>query len=371
MAVNVGATTACLQVNQALLDISRDNVPTLKITAPGLLQAITSTTNTTGFQTVETNDPRGRNTTVIVEYWQNPRAAAATTRPDICTAGTNLGKLYANVTTPSERSVSLTFDEAAFRDFCGDSNGSDIVSSPFAQQQMVGVMNQLFAGINEDAVTRAVAVAGNFYNAIAGPKTITLLKTDGSPYYGGENEIISDQQDVGNSVKPFAVGAGYLRTYTQLAQILCCNDTGIDASGVAASSFNYFFDRQVEIATVGTTQDFLVLAPGAFQLVQNNRWKGPYDDFINGAAEKYEAKTTILAPIPGGGTIELDMTVRREFCGTGNDGDSSWILTWSTRFGFWNLPSDIEAVGSPYSGVNGITHYIGTCGDITCADVES
>ncbi len=54
-----------------------------------------------------------------------------------------------------------------------------------------------------------------------------------------------------------------------------------------------------------------------------------------------------------------------------NDGDSIWIMTFGTRFGMFSLPDDVEAVGTPYSGTNGIFHYIGSCGDTTCADVES
>lgn len=373
MAVNIGAVTACLTFQQALIDISQNNVPTLKITPPGLLQAITSPTNTSGFETIEGNDSQGRNTTVEVEYWSNPRTAASTSRADICTKGTTVGRKHATISTPSERSVSLTLSEPEFRAFCNESNTSDITTSDFARQQIAALMNQLLAGINQDAITYAVAHAGNFFNAIAGPKTVTLIKSDGSPYFGGEMDIITDQQDLSNNAKPFAVGSGFLRTYALFQQtgVICCNDTGIDSSAAATSSFNFFFDRDIETSTPGTTQDFLVLSPGALQLVPNNRWKGPYNDVTNGTARKDQIKTTVQLPVLGGGTLPIDMTVYRSFCNDSNDGDTSWVLTWGLRFGFFDLPADTENVGSPFSGVNNILHYIGACGDITCADVES
>lgn len=371
MAINIGATTACLTTQQVLKDIAQSNLPTHKITAPGLLQAITSPSNTSGFEVIEGDDRQGRNTTIEVAYWQNPRTAASTSRADICTKGTTIGKKYATISTPLENSVSLTLSEPEFRAFCNESNTSDITTSDFALQQIKGLMNQLLAGINAQATTYAVAHAGNFYNAIAGPKTVLLIKSDGSNAHSGEIDIITDMEDLDNPLTPFAVGSGYLRTYVKQASITCCNNTGINVSNFSASSFNYFFDRGIEAATPGQTQDFLVLHPGALQIVPNLRWRGPYDDAINGTARKDQLKTNITLPVPGGGTLPIDMTVYRSFCDDNNNGDTSWVLTWGLRYGFYDLPANVEAVGSPYSGVNNIFHYIGSCGDETCADVES
>lgn len=117
--------------------------------------------------------------------------------------------------------------------------------------------------------------------------------------------------------------------------------------------------------------NFLLLAPGAAQMVERPRWKGVYDDFVNGTAETDKAKTTITVPIPGSGSIEVGFTVYREFCGESNNGDTSWVLTWEVPFGMWSLPSDLEAVGSPYRSVNYIFHYQATCGAPSCADVAS
>ena len=372
MAVNPGAATVCLVIQQALQDISRGNVPTLKITNPGTLQALTSEANKGGFTTVESNDPRGRDTAVRVEYWQNPRAAAATTRPDICTPGTQTTKLYADVSTNMNRSVSLTLDEPTFRTFCNDANADKLSQSPFAQQLTTGVLNQLLDGIDQDAVTYALSQAGNFYNAIPGPKDVTMIKSDGSVYFGGETDIITDMEDLDNFAKPFAIGAGYLRTYSKYADtnVLCCDQTGFNLSDAAASSFVYFFDRKVPATAVAANR-FLLLYPGALQIIPNNRWVGPFDDFVNGTAKDDQAKTTMILPVPGGGDIRVDFTVYRSFCGDDNNGDTSWLLTWNLRFGFFNIPPDVEAVGSPYSGVNNIFQYNAVCGDITCADVES
>lgn len=366
MPIAIGATKACLQVQQTLDDIAQGNVNALKIENFGALQWITSSTNTAGFEGLQNQDPGGKNRTVKIWYWQNPRTAAGTDcTPAICTAGTTNAQKNAEMTLDLCRDVSVTLDEEQFRDFCGP-DGDTIVQSPFAQQQIQAVANQLLAGIDSDAVTYISAHAGNFYGGIAGPKTITAIRTDGSPFHGFETTISNDLEDIGAVGTPGAIGLGYLRTYSKTAKIACCDQTGVDLSKLASSSYVYYGDRRVSTVT-GAPNRFYVLTPGACQLVSKVKWVGPYEDI----RDRNEAKTTVLMPVPGGGSIPVDFTVYRSFCGSNNDGLTSWVLTWSVKFDFFSMPADDEAVGSAYNSVNGILAYNADCGDITCADVNS
>lgn len=365
MPIGIGATKACLQVQQTLDDIAQGNVNALKIENFGSLQWLTSPTNTSGFEGLQNQDPGGKNRTVKVWYWQNPRTTASTSAAAICTAGTTTAQKYAEMTLSLNRSVTETLDEQQFRDFCGP-DGDTIVQSPFAQQLIQGKVNQLLAAIDSDAVTYIAAHAGNFYGSIAGPKTVTMIRTDGSAFHGAETMISSDMEDAGVTGIPAAIGLGFLRTYSKTVKIACCDSSGVDLSKLATSSFVYYSDRRVGTVT-GAPNRFYVLAPGACQLVTKVKWVGPYED----VRSQNEAKTTVVVPVPGGGSIPVDFAVYRSFCGSNNDGNTKFVLSWGVNFDFFSMPADDEAVGSAYRSVNGIFAYNGTCGDITCADVNS
>lgn len=366
MPIGIGATKACLQVQQTLDNVAQGNVNALKIENFGGLQWATSSTNTAGFEGLQNQDPTGKNLIVKIWYWTNPRAEAGTDcTPAICTPGSTTAQKYAEMTLTLCRDVSETLDEQQFRDFCGP-DGETIVQSPFAQQLIQAKANQLFAAIDSDMITYVAAHAGNFYDNIAGPKTVTMIRTDGSPFHGAETQISSDLEDAGVMGTPAAIGLGYLRTYSKTVKMACCDQTGVDLSRLATSSYVYYSDRRVGTVT-GAPNRFYVLAPGAVQLVTKNKWVGPYEDIRS----QNEAKTTVMMPVPGGGSIPVDFSVYRSFCGSGNDGLTKWVLTWSLQFDFFSMPADDEAVGSNYNSINGIFAYNATCGDITCVDVNS
>lgn len=362
MGLAIGAQKACLQVQQSLDDIAGANVPNLKITNPGALQAVTRSENISGFQGLQVQDPGGKNRTVRIQYWTNPRTESGTDcYPDICTPGTTDAQKYADMTLSLCRNQKMTLDEEQFRDFCTDG----IRNSEFARNLMQAKMNEFLNDLDQDVVTFLSTHTGNFYNKIAGPKTVTMFKTDGSIYEGGELTIANDMEDAGVMGMPAAVGLGYLREYSQKKKFACCDSRGMDLSG--NSPWTYFSDRKVD-TTVGTNNNFFVLAPGAVQLVSKVKWVGPYEDI---RSDK-EAKTTVNVTIPGTGyTLPVDFTVYKSFCGADNDGKTEWVFTWSLNFDFFSLPSDVEDAASPYRSVNGIFHYVGDCGEITCADVNS
>lgn len=367
MAVQIGASTCCLTTQRNLNEISQGLVTTLKFDNVGMLQWVTSSTNRSGFEQIPLLDPDGKTISVRVQYWTNPRTAASTSRPNICSADGTTAQKHANVTQDTERSVKLTLSEPQFRTFCGDG----VKESEFAKQQIMAKLNELFIGIDTDLVTIAYQQAGNFYGGVApgNGKEVKLITNVGTANYNGAMTIANDMEDAQMVGTPAAIGLGYLRDYSKLSDIACCDSNGIDMTKANTPWF-YFPDRRVDVV-IPNSQNFIVAAPGALQLVPVPRWVGPYDDMKNGTAEKYQAKTTLIVEVPGGGTIPVDFTVYRPFCGDNNNGDTTWTMTWSLPFGWFVLPTDLEPVGSPFESVNGIFLYRGICGANTCADVPS
>lgn len=333
-----------------------------------MLQWVTSGSNRTGFTQIPLLDPEGKTIGVRVMYWTNPRTAAGTTEPNICSTDSTAVQKFANVTAEYIRTVKLTLSENQFRTFCGDG----VLESEFAKEQIMAKLNQLFVGVNQDLNTIAYQQRGNFYGGVApgdSGKEVKLVTNVGTANYNGAMTITNDMADAQVRGTPAAIGLGFLRDYAQLAAIACCDQNGIDLTK-GSTPWIYYSDREPD-NIIPNSQNFFVMAPGAFQIVPILKWVGVYDDMTNGTAEKYQAKTNLSVQVPGGGTLPVDYTVYRPFCGDNNDGNTNWILTWTVRFGFWVLPTDLEAVGSPWESVNGIFLYRGTCGANTCADVPS
>lgn len=365
MALAIGdianAQTCCRMVQMALDDVS-GCVSTFKIRKAGAIEAIRSGTNTANVGQVDVNDPGGKNKIVDLLYWQNPRVAAATDcTPDICTPGTNTPQLAARVNADLCRSVSLTLDEEAFRDFCG---GDGVVTSDFARAQTRALMNQLLDGMDQDAVTFLAANLGQFGAGVVGPLGITLLNQNQAPNYGGIVAVKQSFQDIEAEGVPFLIGQGLLDTYTMLSSISCCNDSGINI-GESGQDFNYFRDSRVDTTLAGQN-NIIGWTPGAIQMVSRVTYVDGYED----RRSEQQMKTTVEVQL-GGQPLRLDFTIQRDFCGDNNDGQSEWLLTWIARFGFFSAPTDLEPAGSFFRDVNCILQFQADCDTVDCSDVPS
>lgn len=365
MAINIGdiqnAQLCCRMVQLALDDVTMHNT-TFKVQNPGMIAGILSPQNRQGITTeLDVQDPGGKNRQVDLLYWQNPRTAADTDcTPDICTGGDTVGQLAAVVDADLCRTVTLTLDPTQFRDFCGDG----VNTSDFARQQTRALINQLLVAIDQDAITYFAANEGQFGGGVVGPQTIILLDENQAPVYSGGAEMAIAYENIeamgGN---PFVVGSGLIQTYQHATKMICCNDDGIDLS--LGDPFNYFRDVRVD-TTIAGQNNLLTWAPGALQMVSRTTYVGDYEEINHPREMKTTTEINIL-----GTSLAVDTTVRKDFCGANNDGLTNWVITWTARFGFWSLPTDLEAAGSFFRNVNYLLRFQAQCGDVTCVDVPS
>lgn len=365
MSVNTGiANDCCRVVQQELINLAQENDTTYRIENPGTLAAVMAPRNNNGFEAVDIQDPTGKTRIVRLKYWTNPRTAASDADQQICTAGSTTGEKFASITIDKTSSVKLTFNDAEFRLFCASLAGaSNVSSSGFAQSQIRAAMNQLVVKINNDTVDNLVANVGNFINGAAGPKTVTLLNTNFTPQYKGESTMMKDFEDIEAPGRPIITGSGIMRDYTTLKGIACCNDGGVDISRTTGS-FDFYRDGYVD-TSIGTSNNFIAWEPGAFRMFFRNFFVGPFD-----FTQEDKVKATMIF-VWNGISIPLDMTLYYNFCGTDGTGKTSqWILTFAANYGYFYLPSDLEAAASPFFGVNNILHYVGDCGDVTCDPVS-
>lgn len=360
--MSIGASGACcLNVQQALDSIAGDNVTTFRQERPGALEAIRSPVNTAMGQTEQLNiqDPGGKTLTNQVSYWQNPRTTSATSAPTICASGSTVGQKFADVSTTITRSAKLTLDEAEFRTFCGDG----VKNSRFAQQQVKAATDQLLVDIDQDVINFLSTGYGQFANGVVGPINLPLISPTYAPQYGGEVTMMNALEDAEVPGRPIVVGQGYLRDYVRLKGIACCNDQGVDL-GQVGDTFYYYRDARLD-QTMAGSNNIIAWQPGACQLVSRTTFVGEYQRLF----DPDKIKTTVTIRL---GEIDLpvDFTLYYDYCGD-DYGVSEYVFTWTARFGFFNLPTDLEPVGSPFRSVNNIFYFTASCGTTTCSDVDS
>lgn len=365
MSVTIGTTDNCCRtVQQGLAMVAgSQNITTYRIDRPGMLDALTSGVNTAGTQAIDIDDPTSKNRIVKVRYWQNPRTAAASTAPNICAFGTSVGEKYATVAVNKTRSVELTLKDDEFRDFCAALSGADtIAQTDFAMQQIAAKMNQLVKYIDRDAVGEIYANAGNFRDGTSTAKDVTLTSAVNgvyAPQYKGELDMLNAFEDIESEGKPIVVGSGLWREYTKLKNIACCNEAGVDLS-LVGDDFYYYRDPYVDTAASDNNIG-IAWAPGSAQIFFRTYFRPP---FSHTSSDKQKGVVTMDY---NGTSIPLDFTAYYDYCGDSNNGrDSKWVLTWTASFGMFYLPSDLEAVGTDFEGVNNILLFKGNCGPVTC-----
>lgn len=375
MSVTTGTTgTCCRTVQFALADIAGANDTTYRIDAPGTLSAVRSAENISGFRQIDFQDPNSTNIIYqIGPYFQNPRTPATDSAVNICTTGTTTGQKFANVSLDKTSSVQETLDEAEFANFCNsyDANGNSIADSTFARALIKAKVQELLVKVNRNLTDYIVANTGNFRGGTTGPRQITMLNSAGgvlAPAASGEIEIENSYEDLESPGPYFAIGSGNLRTYAKYARIACCNNGGVDLTKLD-SNMRFYRDPYVDTA-FGTDNNVLTLKPGAVQLFTVQNFVGPIQTF------GYDfQKTNVIVEWmgPNGQMLRLpvDFAAFYDKCGASGTGKSKWVLTWIARYGFYTIPSDVEASGSPFEGVNGVLHFVANCGTESCADINS
>lgn len=375
MSVNLNQSGSCCRTVQfALADIAGANDTTYRIDAPGMLSAVRSAENTAGFTQIDLQDPNSQNVIYqIGPYFQNPRTPATDDPVNICTTGSTESQKFASVTKDKESSVQVTMDEAEFASFCNtyDANGTTIGDSSWARAVIKAKVQELFTKVNRNLTDYVVANTGNFAQGNVGPRQITLLNSSGgvlAPAASGEIEIENSYEDLEAPGPYFAVGAGNLRNYAKYARLACCNNGGVDLSR-AESNMRYYRDTYVDTA-FGTDNNVITMKPGAVQLFTVQNFVGPIQTF----GYDFEKTNVVIEWMgPNNTTLRLpvDFAAYYDKCGNSGTGKSKWVLTWIARYGFYSLPTDLEANSSPWKDVNGILHFVANCGTESCADINS
>lgn len=336
MAIELAAL--CNTVQQNLNALARNNYPAFKRRQVGLLDAVRSPQNTSGFsQRYNTDGGDGKKKTVVIEWAQPvPVSTTVTTEQSVCEGGTEEPRFLDTVElTAFAGTRVMLFTEAELRAYC--EQPSEVQTMRIAQH-----MSGLFEKIDQIGVTKFSAGAGGFIGGPDPGRALSVLHYDADGQTtvakpDGEVRLLEDMANMGVTGRPIVVGAGNISEYARLANIGCCNDFGQNIQQLSGS-YDFFRDREVDRIMAGDN-NVLVFAPGAVQMATYNKYRGEFRKIV----PDLFAHTTIVDPVTG---IELDMKWKYDDC------DELWRLHIFLNFDFFLLPDTLFKDADEYDGIN-------------------
>ena len=211
-------------------------------------------------------------------------------------------------------------------------------------------MNAVNTALNKDLLAKQALNFGNFADG-TNVKSLKLLEDGTNASRGIATAQMRHEYDKASaSGAPIIVAGGNFDLYAKMNQIACCNDLGIDLS--RWTDYQYFYDRFVD-AQVGTN-DMIVLAPGAVQLVTWNKYVGEYakrnDVFEHG---------TLTDPFTG---LTYDIKINYDDC------KDRWTIQFGLYFKLVHLPSNAFAADDDLNGVNYTFHWTDCSELVACID---
>lgn len=326
----------CEKVQDSLVQMFKQNAPSLKRSRTGFLDALESSVNMAGVSKVQLDLNNGKVRQAKIKFIQRATDDETVTDPFNCIDDV--------VREPFEQIVSIThfvrtpglaFNEADMRLLCES-----------GQEYMAGVINAeinaLMVALDKQLITLQSAGFGVIPpTGSNAAKTYNMLQgANALPIFKGESDLMEDSENMESGSKPIVVGAGNLAAYVRQVGIGCCNDGGIDLS--KAGNINFFRDQNVN--TILGNNHFIWMVPGYTHLLTWNENKGEFakdtDTFSHG---------TIVDPVTG---IEIDKNWKYDDCAR------KYILQMGIHFELYKLPANSFKATDPLAGVNFSAHGI-------------
>jgi hypothetical protein len=346
MDIQMAIKDFCLRSQELLKDsIGNENLPNLKIQSTGTIAGALDPANRNLVRTQ--GDLKGpKNTTLQVMYFDADRTAASATEKDYCVAGDTPGEKFAEIKVDKVASVDFTLNRDAFRDLCSQYGEK----TDYAQMHLAQKANQLLVKLNKDAVTNLNANHGNNADGNNNPIILPLVtpKTAVNPL--GELRYRSAWERLEVMERAILSGGGIFSDYAHLKDISCCSEVGINNASKAIP-WSFFRDPSVGVET-GNANDAFAWTPGAFQVFFREKHTGEF------MVSNPDIRMVTMLTQVNGVELPINMVVNYEKCNGGR-----FIITYTLDYGFFTMPTDIEAEGSPWYGVNNILKFRAECSD--------
>lgn len=328
----------CNTVQQRLDVLATQNYPAFKRKPTGMLDAVMSAENRSGFeQRYITDGGDGKKKQVVIEWAQPvPVSTTVTSEQSVCSGGTEEPRFLDTVElTGYVGSRVMLFTEEELRNYC--EQPSEVQTMRIAQH-ISGVMER----IDQVLVTKYAGGAGGFLSGGAQFRELEMLHYDSDGQTevvkpDGEVKLLEDMADMGVSGKPIMVGSGIASRYARLSNIGCCNDVGQDVSQLTGS-YSFYRDREVD-AMLSGSENLIVFAPGAVQMATYNKFRGEFRKEVPGLFKH----STMIDPLTG---LELDLLWKYDDC------NFLWRLHIGLHFDLFQMPLELFKDADERDGIN-------------------
>ncbi len=334
----------CQKLQTDLNSVAGMNAPALKRDRVGYLDALMSEENRMGFEAIPI-PTNGKNRSVQVNYIQRGTADSVNlTCTASCDTDQEIAPLESIVTiTECIETKGMLFSEDQMRKLCE-------ADSVYVSNVIMSQMNAINTALNQQLLSEQSTNFGNFSDGTT-QKDIQLFEaTSNAPRAIAAAQIRHEYDLTGASGAPMIIGGGNFDLYAKTQQIACCNSsTGMDLS--RWTDYRYYNDRFVD-SVIGANE-FVVLAPGAVQLLTWNKYVGDYakrnDVFEHG---------TITDPFTG---LTYDLKVHYDDCA------DAWSIKLQLNWGLFFIPANAFGTGDLNEGVNYTFHFADCSTIVGCA----
>jgi hypothetical protein len=209
----------------------------------------------------------------------------------------------------------------------------------FAQniERMMGAMRRM---INLKSLQEAKALVGNFVGGAA-TKTVTTA-TSGVVPFGALQEILYQYRDAEGVGSPVVIGQDLIEKYFIATNAGCCATQNVDL-GLYAAQNPAVFVRDGYIESAWGANHFLVMEPGAYQLLTFNEFRGVGAEL----SQPTYMQGVLRDPMTG---LNFDYLAHFD-CGV-------WKYQLKLAHKIVALPASIYLTGDRLAGVNGTFDFI-------------
>lgn len=327
----------CQKLQTDLNMVAGMNAPALKRDRVGYLDALMSQENRQGFEAIPL-PTNGKNRKVQINYIQRGvDADVLTTCTNSCDTAVEPAPFETIVDVPNcLETKGMLFNEDEMRKLCE----ADAV---YVSNVIMAQMNAINVKLDKLLLAQQLANFGKFEDGTAQKSVKLFENTTNAPRAIATAQIRHQYDLTGASGAPMLIGGGTLDLFAKTQQIACCNSTtGTDLA--RWTDYMYFNDRFVE-GVIGAGE-FIVLAPGAVQLLTWNKYVGDYakrnDVFEHG---------TITDPFTG---LTYDLKVHYDDCA------DAWSIKLFLNWGAFFIPANAFAATDSLNGVNYTFNWLDT-----------
>jgi hypothetical protein len=363
----------CPAMLQHMKYVIGQNAPEHKITPTGFLRAaLEKGANATPIaDSLQLANTAGHIKDLRLKYYQRTTPAQMSTA-DNCDV--DLVQAYDEITidTTSIVKFGLHFDQATIARYCDEASATVSIGgapTPFMQEHLAGLMAAMngFVGKIDQTLLGQVTWGKN---VVTGNNTaVTVNFNDDSTvnnFSEGWTKVLTDYRSNEGQGRPIVVGSGLVDSaYVQSLNPAMTQYATLN-NAAAAGNIDYYHD--IYSGTSWGSNQFAVLMPGTFGMVELDRYKGFRAQQL-GLSTFWNMALPFEMPGSDGtlGMLNIDFQLREIDCPTettvGYESatlGAGYSLIMSKRFALWQVPSDAYLASDRLTGNNGSLRYTAT-----------